>query len=99
VIENFRHEGLRLFYEDVDRMLPMEMGRRIAMALADLDAASRLEDMDRPSFRLHTLSGKLLGFHGITISANWRIVFRFDGENVYDVDLVDYYEPRTPLCR
>ena len=44
-----------------------------------------------PGYRLHQLKGSLQGFWSIRITGNWRIVFRFDGDDVYDVDLVDYH--------
>jgi proteic killer suppression protein len=37
------------------------------------------------------LKGNLKGFHAVTVRANWRIVFRFEDGNCYDVDLVDYH--------
>ncbi len=46
--------------------------------------------MDLPGFRLHPLKGELAGFRSVTIRANWRIVFRFDGQDVTDVELIDY---------
>ena len=61
---------------------------RIALALADLDSASRPEDLDVPGYRLHRLKGRLKEYWSISISGNWRITFRFD---VCDVDLVDYH--------
>ena len=64
---------------------------RITLALADLDAASRPSDVDLPGYRLHPLMGDLKGFWSISISSNWRITFRFEDGNVYDVDLVDYH--------
>ena len=47
--------------------------------------------MNLPGFRLHPLRGDLLGYWSISISGNWRIIFRFDNANVCDVDLVDYH--------
>ena len=47
--------------------------------------------MDLPGFGLHPLSGDRANFWAVTVSANWRIVFSFDGGNVCDVDLVDYH--------
>ena len=44
-----------------------------------------------PGYRLHQLRGDRAGEWSIHVSANWRIVFRFDGENVCDVDLTDYH--------
>ncbi len=40
---------------------------------------------------MHQLRGNLRGFWSIRITGNWRIVFRFEGDDVYDVDLVDYH--------
>jgi proteic killer suppression protein len=47
--------------------------------------------MDLPGLRLHPLKGNLVGYWSVSVSGNWRIVFRFDGVNVRDVDLVDYH--------
>ena len=46
--------------------------------------------MDFPGLRLHQLSGDLKGFWSVTVSANWRIIFRFQDAEVVDVDLIDY---------
>ena len=47
--------------------------------------------MDLPGYGLHPLRGDLRGMWSISISGNWRITFRFDDGDVYDVDLVDYH--------
>lgn len=47
--------------------------------------------MDLPGFRLHSLRGDLAGYWSVSVSANRRIVFRFDGVHASDVDLVDYH--------
>ncbi len=92
MIVSFRHKGLKRFYEDDNRSkLPQDMVDRIAIILADLDSAARIEDMNRPNFRLHPLKGELNGFHAVTVRANWRIIFRYKEGNVHDVDLLDYH--------
>ena len=48
-------------------------------------------DMDFPGLRLHPLTGNLSGFWSVSVSGNWRIIFRFQGSHVCDVDLVDYH--------
>lgn len=45
--------------------------------------------MEVPGFRLHPLKGKLQGFGAVTVRANWRVIFRFEGKDAADVDLVD----------
>lgn len=67
------------------------LAERIALALADLDDASIPRDVDLPGYRLHPLKGNLKGMWSIYISGNWRITFRFEDGDVYDVDLVDYH--------
>ena len=47
--------------------------------------------MAMPGYRLHQLKGDRKEFWSIRISANWRMVFRFDGGDVFEVDLVDYH--------
>jgi len=59
--------------------------------LSDLDSANKPSDLDLPGYRLHPLKGSLKDFWSVSVSANWRIIFRFEQENVYDVDLVDYH--------
>jgi proteic killer suppression protein len=77
MIVNFRHKGLRRLYEDDDRrLLSPNMVERIRTILAMLDAAERIEEMNRPSFRLHPLTGDLKGFWALSVRANWQIVFR-----------------------
>ncbi len=56
-----------------------------------LNRARKPQDMDLPGFRLHPLKGKLKGFYAVTVRANWRVVFRYEGEHAYDVNLVDYH--------
>ena len=47
--------------------------------------------MDLPGFRLHPLKGNLKDFWSVTVRVNWRIIFRFEAGEVYDVDLIDYH--------
>ena len=92
MIQTVRHRGLKRAYErgDYSRLQP-EQAKRLAIALADLDSARSVTDLDLPGYRLHRLRGKLKGLWSITISANWRIVFRFEGGDAYDIDLIDYH--------
>jgi proteic killer suppression protein len=48
-------------------------------------------DMDFPGLRLHPLTGNLNGFWSVSVSGNWRIIFRFEDSHVRDVDLIDYH--------
>ena len=59
--------------------------------LAQLNAAATLEFLSAPpGNRLEALRGKRKGQHSIRINDQWRLCFRFDEGNVYDVEIVDY---------
>ncbi len=91
VIRSFRHRGLRRFWEgDPSRTNPA-LRERLENVLAVLDAAGTAQDVDLPGYRLHSLKGELRGFWSVTISGNWRVTFRIENGDVFDVDLTDYH--------
>jgi proteic killer suppression protein len=56
-----------------------------------LDEAMNVRDMNLPGYRLHALKGDLAGFWAVSVSGNWRIIFRFENGTASDVDLIDYH--------
>jgi proteic killer suppression protein len=92
VIASFKHRGLKRFYENDDRRgLSAAHVDKIKRILARLDEAAEVRNMALPGFALHPLTGKLKGLWAVSVSGNWRIVFRFERGNAYDVDLIDYH--------
>ena len=92
MIRRFHHRALkRLYEEDNRRGLNADHVEKIRRILAQLKRASQPEDMDLPGFRLHPLKGDLAGYWSVTVSSNWRIIFRFEGCDVTDIDLIDYH--------
>jgi proteic killer suppression protein len=92
VIEGFKHKGLAKFFEDDDRRkVPTAQADKIARILARLNEAVTIQDMGLPGYRLHPLKGELAGFWAVSVSGNWRIMFRFESGSAYDVDLIDYH--------
>ena len=92
MIESFKHKGLAHFFEHDDRRkLPAAQIDKIGRILARLNEAMTAHDMSLPGYRLHPLKGELAGFWSVTVSGNWRIIFRFENGSAYDVDLVDYH--------
>ena len=59
--------------------------------LALLDAAALPSDMDLPGLHLHSLTGNRAGTWAVTIRANWRVTFKFEGSDAVDVDYEDYH--------
>ena len=92
MIASFRHKGLKRLYDSGDRRgVQVAQADRIERILARLDEATAPANMDLPGFRLHPLKGDLSGRWAVSVSGNWRIVFRFDGAHARDVDLIDYH--------
>jgi toxin HigB-1 len=92
MIRSFRHRGLKRLYERDDASrIHAAYRKKLARILADLDSARNAQDMNFPGLRLHPLTGDLKGFWSVSVSGNWRVVFRFDDTDVVDVDLVDYH--------
>jgi proteic killer suppression protein len=92
VITSFRHKGLRQFYETGSKAgIQAQQAGRLRLILARLDAAREPRDMNLPGLRLHSMSGDLAGFWSVSVSGNWRVIFRFNGQDVCDVDCLDYH--------
>ena len=92
LIEMIRHRGLKRLYERGDASkLRADQVKRIEDVLAHLDMAAKPSDVDLPGYRLHRLKGDLKDAWSISISGNWRVIFRFDNGDAFDVDLVDYH--------
>lgn len=64
---------------------------RISRILDRLDTGVIIGDMNVPGYRLHALGGQRSGTWSVSVSGNWRITFRFESGNVYDVNLEDYH--------
>jgi len=92
MIRSFAHKGLERFFRTGSQsgIQPIH-AKRLRLILALLHQARSLDDMDAPGLRLHALKGNLNGFSSVTVQANWRVTFRFEGGDVHVVDYVDYH--------
>lgn len=67
----------------------------VGLALVKLDmlngAAAVLDLRSPPGNRLEALKGDLKGFRSIRVNDQWRLVFRWEGNNALDVRLIDYH--------
>ena len=92
-ITSFRHKGLeRLYISDDARRVPAKLAARLRRILAALDTAADVSDLRVfPGWRVHELKGELRGYWSISVSGNWRVVFRFNAGDASEVILVDYH--------
>ena len=92
MINSFRHKGLKLLFERGDRRkVQAAHADKLERILARLEESGDVSHMALPGFSLHSLKGELAGFWSVSVSGNWRVIFRFDNGNALDVDLVDYH--------
>ena len=92
MIRSFKHRGLKRLYERDDRGgIRPDLVETVGRILTVLDAAATPLALDLPRYHLHPLKGELKGFWAVTVRANWRIIFRFVGNDAFDVELIDYH--------
>ncbi len=71
--------------------LPPPFLRKINRILDQLDAVTSEQDILQIGQGIHRLTGNLNGFWSVKVTPNYRIIFRFEDGEVYDVDFVDYH--------
>jgi proteic killer suppression protein len=92
VIKTFRHKGLQLFFETGKKSgIQAAHANKLARQLARLHVAKKWEDMNIPGWGLHPLKDKLKDHYSISVNGNWRMTFKFEGEDVILVDYQDYH--------
>ncbi|MDE2791581.1 MAG: type II toxin-antitoxin system RelE/ParE family toxin [Paracoccaceae bacterium] len=92
MITGFRHKGLKALYQTgSSKAIRPDLVRRVSIILAILDEAHSLDDLRRPSLRLHALGGTRKGDWSVSVNAQWRITFTCDAGEFGDVDLEDYH--------
>lgn len=74
------------------RRIPSDI-RSVAVRKLDMvNAASVLDDLRAPpGNRLEALKGNLKGRHSIRVNDQWRVVFRWEGSDAHDVQIMDYH--------
>jgi proteic killer suppression protein len=92
MIISFRHKGLEAFYTTGSQagIQPIH-AKRLRELLTALTHAAGPGDLNRPSWRMHGLTGDKAGFWSLTVQANWRLTFRFVENNVELLDYLDYH--------
>jgi proteic killer suppression protein len=92
MIKSWQHKGLKLFYETGSTTkINAQHAEKLHDILQVLDAATVPEEMNLPGLKFHKLQGNLKGFYAVTVRANWRVLFRFEGQDAVLVDYQDYH--------
>jgi proteic killer suppression protein len=92
MIKTFQHKGLEAFFRTGSKagIQPIH-AKRLRLQLAALDGSIDPQGMNLPGWKLHQLTGKLAGHWSVTVNGNWRLTFKFDGQDAVLVDYQDYH--------
>jgi proteic killer suppression protein len=86
------HETEKLFNDESSRRLPTQIQRVARRKLLVLHQARSLNDLRVPyGNRLEALKDDRKGQHSIRINDQWRVCFRWQGEDALDVEIMDYH--------
>lgn len=84
-LEEFWHSGKH-------KRVPSELEARLLRKMDMLNRAVARKDLQSsPSNRFHALHGDREGQWAISVSGSWRLCFRFEEDNIYDLELVQYH--------
>jgi toxin HigB-1 len=92
MIKSFRHAGLeKFFFTGSKAGIQPSHERKLNVQLTALNKARVPADMAVPGWNLHPLRRDLKEHWSIQVNGNWRLTFRFEGEDAILVDYQDYH--------
>jgi proteic killer suppression protein len=93
MIINFKDkETKKLWDTGISKKIPIEIQQRALDKLDTLFAATALSDLKSPpSNQLESLQGDRKGQYSIRINNQWRLCFKWQDGNAFDVEIVDYH--------
>jgi len=92
LIKSFRHRGLERFFLTGSKAgIQPKHATKLADQLTALNVAAKPEQVNVPGWNLHPLHADLAGHWSVTVIGNWRVTFKFEGEDVILVNYQDYH--------
>ena len=92
MIRSFKHKGLERYYSRGSTAgIQSVHQNKLRLILGRLNAATTPKDMDLPGLVLHPLQGRQRGRWSVRVSGNWRVTFKFEGQDASDVNYEDYH--------
>lgn len=89
-IRTIRHSGLKRYYLTGDEQA---VGKQFKKALRIMDMLAYITSPTDCQMLtgFHELKGRRKGTYAVTVTGNWRITFKWDGDDVFDLNLEDYH--------
>ena len=92
MIKGFKHRGLKKFFETGSKKgIQANHADKLSIILTALNAATVVEDLSLPAFRLHKLSGSRTKIWSVWVNGNWRVTFKFIKGDAEIVNYEDYH--------
>lgn len=92
MITSFKHKGLeKFFYSGNTAGIQAQHAKKLRLILDLMDGASTVQDVNFPGSNLHMLKGDRQAFWSVRVSGNWRVIFKFENDNIQLVDYLDYH--------
>ena len=93
MINSFKNKETQKIWDGItSRKFPIQIQSIARRKLRMLNGAQNINDLRiPPANRLEKLKGNLKGHYSIRINEKWRIVFRWQTSNAYEVEIVDYH--------
>jgi proteic killer suppression protein len=92
-LAGFRSKALRrLFLEDDGRGVPADAALKLRMILTFLQDIGDIEELRKfPLWKAHRLTGDRKDYWSLTVTRNWRLTFRTNGQEITEIDFEDYH--------
>lgn len=92
MIKSFKHKGLERFFKTGNTSgIQAQHASKLKILLTALHHAENPQQMDMPGWKLHALKGQLKNHYSVSVNGNWRLTFRFDGQDAEIVNYQDYH--------
>jgi toxin HigB-1 len=92
VIKSFKHAGLEKLFKDGSKAgINPAHARKLENQMATLNRSTGPRGMNVPGWDLYPLHKELASHWAVKVSGNWRLTFRFEGQDAILVDYQDYH--------
>lgn len=93
MIKGWADKESKKLFDGKPSRVPTQIWERALSKLQTLDAAPSLETLGKvPGNRLESLRGGREGQHSIRINVQYRVCFRWESGDAYEVEITDYHE-------
>ena len=93
MIKSFGSKETEKIWEGIrSKKLPYDIQEVARRKLRMINNSQNVTDLRiPPANKLEKLSGNLAGYYSIRINIQWRIIFKWEDDNAFEVEIIDYH--------